>query len=167
MEVALGFLTTGVRSGHRCMYVIEDGGRRRRLQEALLAADVELDSDQIHFHGGLGEPDALRTLLSDFVAEAEESGAFVRWGGEMGWALQEMADDRALMEWESACNVVEDPPVVFLCQYEIGRFPGSTIFNALRTHPLCIVGGAIHRNPFFEDPEAVLQELDARRDRSD
>ncbi len=160
LEVARGFITSGVRAQHRCMYVMEEGDRRRRLLDALRVDGVDPEGDPVHFHAGLGDPDDLRELLREFVEAGDGPDDFVRWGGEMGWSMDRMADDRALLEWETACNVVEDLPVVFLCQYEISRFPGSTIFNALRTHPLCIVGRTIHRNPFFEDPEVVLRELE-------
>ena len=66
------------------------------------------------------------------------------------------------MEWESACNVVEDAPVVFLCQYELSQFQGNVVVDALKTHPLCIMGSTIHRNPYYEDPEAFLDHIRRR-----
>jgi hypothetical protein len=41
------------------------------------------------------------------------------------------------------------------------------VMDILRAHPLTIVGGAIHENPFYIEPEALLRgllrELEARR----
>ena len=33
----------------------------------------------------------------------------------------------------------------------------------MRTHPMLIIGGILHENPFFVPPEEFLQELRTRR----
>ena len=33
----------------------------------------------------------------------------------------------------------------------------------MRTHPMLIIGGILHENPFFVPPEEFLQELHTRR----
>jgi hypothetical protein len=35
--------------------------------------------------------------------------------------------------------------------------------DALRTHPVVIIGGLLHENPFFVPPEQFLLELRERR----
>lgn len=35
--------------------------------------------------------------------------------------------------------------------------------DIMRTHPMVIVGGLLHENPFFVPPDKLLQELRARR----
>ena len=66
------------------------------------------------------------------------------------------------MEWESHCNVIENARAVFLCQYDLATFLGNVVMDALKTHPICIVGNAIHENPFYEEPAVFLKELENR-----
>lgn len=68
------------------------------------------------------------------------------------------------MEWETMCNVIEGPPAVFLCQYDLTQFLGSVVIDALKTHPLCVVSSVIHKNPFYEKPELFLEGLRRRRE---
>jgi hypothetical protein len=35
--------------------------------------------------------------------------------------------------------------------------------DIMRTHPMLIIGGILHENPFFVPPEEFLQELRTRR----
>ena len=34
--------------------------------------------------------------------------------------------------------------------------------DIMRTHPMVIIGGIIHENPFFVPPDAMLKELQER-----
>ena len=46
--------------------------------------------------------------------------------------------------------VIENMNVRSLCQYDLGRHPAPVLHTALRTHPLVIVAGELHKNPFYE-----------------
>ena len=52
---------------------------------------------------------------------------------------------------------------MFLCQYELTAFLGSVVMDALKTHPLCVVSNAIHQNPYYQEPEAFLEQLRRRQ----
>jgi hypothetical protein len=47
--------------------------------------------------------------------------------------------------------------------YQIVRWDGQLLVNALRTHPLVILGGLLHENPFHQPPAELLAELKAGR----
>ena len=49
-----------------------------------------------------------------------------------------------------------------ICAYDLSRFHGDTVIEALRTHPMVIVGGILQETPFYVPPEAFLRELHAR-----
>jgi hypothetical protein len=36
--------------------------------------------------------------------------------------------------------------------------------DALRTHPIVIIGGLVHENPFFVSPDQLLLEIRQRRE---
>jgi hypothetical protein len=38
--------------------------------------------------------------------------------------------------------------------------------DIMRTHPLVIIGGMLHENPFFVPPEQFLMEMQERRPRT-
>jgi hypothetical protein len=52
-----------------------------------------------------------------------------------------------------------------VCAYDLTKFSAGVMMDVLRTHPLVIIGGFLHENPFFVPPDELLGELHAR-DRS-
>jgi hypothetical protein len=42
------------------------------------------------------------------------------------------------------------------CLYDLQRFGAEVLMDALRTHPIAIVDGAIHENPYYIDPGSFL-----------
>ncbi len=101
-------------------------------------------------------------MFSDFVSKAKRAGrGRMRVAGDMTWALGKMGSSEKLLEWEAFYDMYVGPRASFvaLCQYDHSRFGGSTVMNALQTHPLSIVGGIVQENPFYRDPEEVLREL--------
>jgi hypothetical protein len=104
----------------------------------------------------------MQELLCQMLAEVRGEISMLRWGGHMAWSCSAMPASERLMEWESCCNCVGGVPAVFLCHYELGEFRGDVVMDALRTHPICVVGEAVHSNPFYEPPEAFLDGLRQR-----
>ena len=90
--------------------------------------------------------------------------ARTRFLGQMEWALEDLPDVSDLIEFESRVNYVvpkyDDTTVI--CAYDLSKFGATTVINALRTHPLVIVGGLIHENPFYVEPDEFLREAKAR-----
>jgi hypothetical protein len=50
-----------------------------------------------------------------------------------------------------------------ICAYDLTKFGASTVIDALRTHPVVLIGGLLHENPFFVPPDQLLLELRERR----
>jgi hypothetical protein len=68
------------------------------------------------------------------------------------------------MEYETRVNYVipkYEGPVI--CTYDLTRFGASVVMDALRTHPLVIIGGLLQENPFYVSPDQLLLEIRARR----
>ncbi len=108
---------------------------------------------------GYNNTEEMRHLLARSIEEVPKSFSFLRWVGDMTWSCKKMATSETLMQWESACNIVPDAPAVFLCQYELSQFSGDVVIDALKTHPLTIIGSIIHQNPYYEDPEVFLDQI--------
>jgi hypothetical protein len=50
-----------------------------------------------------------------------------------------------------------------ICAYDLSKFPASVVMDALRTHPVVLIGGLLQENPFFVPPEQFLNEIRERR----
>jgi hypothetical protein len=50
-----------------------------------------------------------------------------------------------------------------ICAYDLTKFSASVMMDALRTHPVVIIGGLLHENPFFVHPGQLLAEIRERR----
>jgi hypothetical protein len=100
-------------------------------------------------------------LLQSGPAEGYTQTNFM---GHMEWALTDLPGVGDLMEYETRVNYVIPKyggPVI--CTYDLTKFGASVVMDALRTHPLVIIGGLLQRNPFFVPPDELLPEIRERR----
>ncbi len=165
-EVLVSFLEAGLQGRDKCVCLVGAGPRHEELQERLRAAGIDVEaavaSGQLFVDEGRSDPEELRRVLREALASVPDKFSLLRWAGVMSWALSKMPTTERLMEWETHCNTVENPAAVFLCQYELPTFRGNVVMDALKTHPISVVGSAIHQNPYYQDPEVYLQELQRR-----
>lgn len=161
----VAFLKAGHDAGEKCV-CLSPSDELGDLQEALSTAGIDLEraqaSGQLTFYGGESEPEELAELLRQAMADIPGRFPRLRWAGDMTWAVKKVATTEKLMEWESHCNCVEEPSPLFLCQYDLRLFPGNVVMDAMRTHPVCIVGRNIHQNPLYERPERFMEEVRGR-----
>jgi hypothetical protein len=50
-----------------------------------------------------------------------------------------------------------------VCTYDLTKFGASAAMDALRTHPVVIIGGLVQENPFYVSPDQLLLEIRERR----
>jgi hypothetical protein len=50
-----------------------------------------------------------------------------------------------------------------ICAYDLSKFGASVVIDAMRTHPVVLIGGLLQENPFFVPPDKFLLELRERR----
>jgi len=165
-SVLVSFLKTGLEAREKCVCLISAGRRRQELQEALTAAGIDVESavtsGQLVVDEGKSHPKELQDMLGKVLGEIPGRFPLLRWAGVMSWAFKKIPTTEKLMEWETHCNTVENPPAVFLCQYELPTFLGTVVMDAMKTHPICIISNVIHQNPYYEKPEVYLEELRRR-----
>jgi hypothetical protein len=85
----------------------------------------------------------------------------IRMVADMGWAagLPSVAED--LIEFEARANFLHARHRhVVICAYDVGQFDGAFVVEILRTHPMVLIGGVLHENPFFVAPDELLRERD-------
>ena len=166
LKPLVSFIKTGLEADQKCISLIGDGHDREQLQSALADAGIDIEetsaSGQLVIDGGKSHPRELKQMLAEALSEIPANFSLLRWAGLMSWALKKIPTAERLMEWETYCNTVPDPAAIFLCQYELDSFQGTTVMDALQTHPISIIGGTIHQNPYFVEPEAYLEGLRSR-----
>lgn len=161
----LDFFAAGLDAGDKCAYM--NPGSTEDLVAGLaergMPARDAIESGQLVVSEGLRSADAMQGMLESCLADIPARFGALRWVGEMTWTLDKLPTTEKLMEWETRCNVLPDVPAVFLCQYDLKVFRGDVILEAMKTHPVCIVGNVIHRNPFYLEPADYLEGLANRR----
>jgi hypothetical protein len=50
-----------------------------------------------------------------------------------------------------------------ICTYHLSQFSGDAVVDIMRTHPMVIIGGTLHENPFFTPPAEFVREFRGRR----
>ena len=164
-DILSAYLKAGLDADQTCVS-LHPRPEREDLEKALAAVGIDVRgavaSGRLVLDEGQGDPKNMQAMLEDALAEVEKRSSLLRWAGDMTWSVGKMATTETLMQWETHCNVVEDPRAIFLCQYDLRRFRGDVVMDALRTHPLCVVSNVIHQNPYYEDPETLLKELRER-----
>jgi hypothetical protein len=82
----------------------------------------------------------------------------------MEWALVDLPGVEDLIEFETRVNfVVPKYDDIVICAYDLSKFGASVVMDAMRTHPVVIVGGLLQENPFFVPPDQFLLEIKDRR----
>jgi hypothetical protein len=177
-RVLLPFIKDGFTCGHKAVHVIDP-----QQQQAHLArlAGAGIDTVAAAREGQLELLATTETYLRDNRFDADRMlGVFTalasgnathrfplsRMVCRMDWAAgsRELVDH--VIEFESRVNDVwrhHDDAVI--CTYHLGRFGGDVIVDVMRTHPIVIIGGVLHRNPFYMPPEQFLPEFRERRAR--
>jgi hypothetical protein len=94
------------------------------------------------------------------VSAAEHRGQ----AGHAEWAGENWPGIDDFLEYE--CRLNEIPPRhrdCVVCLYDLSKTRGDLIMDAMRTHPLVVLGGVLQVNPFFVPPDQFLRALRKRR----
>ena len=115
-------------------------------------------------HGEFVPERMLNTLKEYYEQSRKENYANARVSGEMSWALKGIPGSDRLMEYEALVNeVLVTHPVTAICQYDVNKFNGTTIFDVLKVHPMMIVHGQIVQNPYYMKPQDFLKDYKGRQ----
>jgi hypothetical protein len=175
-EVLLPFFGEAITKREKLVNIVNPRLRDdhlRRLRTAGIDVDAcagggqleVLDWNAVYLAGGRFDQHRMLTAVDDVFAAGRTAGyPDMRVTGEMGWALEGRPGSEQLVEYEARVNAVlarNQQPAV--CIYDTAELSGSMMMDILRAHPLTLVGGVIHENPFYIEPELLLRELAERR----
>jgi len=175
-RILLPFIKDGFECGDRAVHVVNPDDRVEHL-ERLSAAGIDTSGGQqrgqldvrtntdTYLKDGRFDQDRMLTVFEELVSGSAAGGFGIsRIVCRMDWAADGREHVENLIEFESRVSDLwrrHDDAVI--CTYHLGRFSGDTVIDIVRTHPLVIIGGVLHQNPFFVPPEQFLPEFRARR----
>lgn len=178
--VITAFLAHALKRREKAVYIVDQHPPSTiagYLWEAGIEAGQYLASEQLtllsvqgtYMHERVFSPEAMLARLRRETEQTVAAGyRGLRVTGEMTWALEGYPGSEQLIEYEAKVNdLFEHLPCIGLCQYDVRRFAPGLLLEAMRTHPLILVGTELHRNPHysphgpFQDAEAAQAQLRA------
>ena len=175
-RVLRSFIKDGFDHGETVFHVVDPKRREEHLTRiAETGIDVEraMESGQLEvrpwqdgpLHGDRFDQETWLKGFEQVLQSGPASGyAQTRFLSQMEWALVDLPGVDDLIEFETRLNyIVPKYDDSVICAYDLSKFPASTVMHALRTHPVVIIGGLIHENPFYVDPEQFLLEIREQR----
>ena len=175
-RVLLPFIKDGFRCGHKAVHVVNPGQHHEHL-DRLVAAGIDTAASQqsgqfelrtsteAYLRDGHFDKDRMLKVFEQLASGNDKAGfPLSRIVCRMDWVVDQGSHVDDVVEFEARVNDVwsrHDDAVI--CTYHLGKFGGDTVIDILRTHPMVLVGGILHQNPFFVPPSQFLRELRARR----
>jgi len=179
-RVLRSFFKDGIDRGEKATHIVEANNRKeylKRLADAGINVKEMMDAGRLevlpwtemyvrdHRFDQEAMLASVETLIQSGLAAGYPRTRLV--GHHMDWLFGDSPAVSNLVEYEARLNNVlskYDDPVI--CNYDLSKFGASIAMDIMRTHPLVIIGGMLHENPFFVPPEQFLIEMQERRPRT-
>ena len=174
-RVLMPFIREGMEQGDRAFHIVNPALRSEHTQHIAEAgidatraeADGQLEVigwDQAPLRGGSFNQSAMLSLLPVLLNDGRTRGfPITRFIADMAWVLNDPGALDRLLEFECRANLaLPKAGDIVICAYELDKFGAAIVIDALRTHPIVLVGGIVQRNPFYVPPEELLKELNER-----
>lgn len=175
-SVLNSFYREGIDAGEKALHIVSADRlepHRRELERAgidVCGCEARgqlqiLTPAETYLAGGTFNPDKMLLTVDEVLAKAKEDGfPRTRIMGNMNWALERVPGSDRLIEYEARVNeVLARTRQPAICVYDARKLTGTMMLDILRSHPLTLVNGAVHENPFFTPPETLLKELRTSR----
>jgi hypothetical protein len=164
------FFIEGMNRGQKALYIV-DPKKRDEHDERLGAHAPSRDLlevttwNETHLKGGTFDPERMMAGLDELLREHAASGKPpMRLVGQMGWVFSEPPGIEKLVAYEATVNeLLNRGKTPTVCVYDVRRLSGSIMMDLLRAHPLTVMNGVLHENPFFTPPDEMLRDLERRR----
>jgi hypothetical protein len=166
------FIKDGFEQGDKAFHLVDPERREehlRRLGETGIDVQDAIGVGQLEvrpwqdgpLRGGRFDQDAWLASFEQVLQSGPAAGyAQTRCLAQMEWALVDLPGVEDLIEFETRVNhVVPKYEDTLICTYDLTKFGASVVIDALRTHPVVIIGGLLQENPFFVPPDQFLLEI--------
>ncbi|MEO8182173.1 MAG: MEDS domain-containing protein [Deltaproteobacteria bacterium] len=164
------FFAEGIKRGEKAVYIVDPERRdehEARLRQAASSDDL-LDVttwNEAHLKGGGFDPDRMMAALDELIRSHAATGKPpMRVAGQMGWIFSNPPGIEQLVAYEATVNeVLNRGRTPTVCVYDVRRLSGSMMMDLLRAHPLTVMNGVLHENPFYTPAKEMLEEIQRRR----
>jgi len=166
------FIRDGIAEGDKAFHIVDPERRAEhlsRLADAGIRVEDAVGSGQLEVHpwqdaylrgDAFDEERWLATFEQVLQSGREEGYPCTRLLAHMEWALEDLPGVENLIQYEAKLNyVIPEYPDTVICTYDLSKFGAQTVMNALRTHPVVIIGGLMHENPFYVAPDEFLRDM--------
>jgi hypothetical protein len=153
-----------------------DAKYRPRHRERLIEGGIDVKSleekgqleilgwDSTYLVDGAFNQEKMLAMIDWVLTDSRKRGfPRTRFYGSMVWAVENQLSLKDFLCFEARVNDViskhEDPVA---CGYDLTRFDGPTIVDAMRTHPTLVIGDVIQQNPFYIQPDEMIAEVRGR-----
>lgn len=164
------FFVEGMAHGEKAVYIVDPV--KRDAHEARLGASAPLPSllevttwNDAHLKGGSFDQDRMMAALEDMIRDHNATGKPpMRLVGQMGWVFSQPPGIEQLIAYEASVNeVLNRGKTPTVCVYDVRRLSGSMMMDLLRAHPLTVMNGVLHENPFYTPADQMLRDIQRRR----
>jgi hypothetical protein len=166
-EVVMPFLAQGLRTGEKCICVLASLGPQEVL--ARLGHHVDLDVSvetgqlelatpaDVYLRTGKFVPDDMLNFWKDAATAAQAADyGFARAVEEMPREL-DTEGRRQFIRYEARLTeFAADLPELLLCLYDLRLSGAEVLMDVLRSHPVTVVDGMLHDNPYYVPPDTLL-----------
>lgn len=174
-ETLLPFVSDGLGRGERAFHVLPTKYRDEHLEQLRKAGidvaevrrtrQLEVATPQETYlrRGRFNKEDMLGCIQEGLKAGTALGFPLTRLIAHAETALEDWSSINDWVEYEARLNDVlpsYDDPVI--CTYDANLLNAPLAIDILRTHPLAVIGGVLHENPFFVRPEEFLREFFGR-----
>lgn len=174
LETAATYIAVGLRTGHRCLYLVDDT-TRDCIERALRTVGVDVDArlecgdlliaeaEEVYLDSGF-DPERMIATLREACTESVTDGYEGLWAaGENTWCFHTDATFDHVVDFEAQFDACcPDLPVTALCQYDLSRFSEQSAAKALWTHEQIIYRDTVCDNPYYVPPEEYRSESESR-----
>jgi hypothetical protein len=174
-RVLLPFIQEGFERGDKAFHVVaprlcEDHVQRLErigidVSSARKQGQLKLcDWEEAYLPDGRFDMHRMLDMWRNELKHAPNEGfPMTRLVAHMEWCLEKRDGVSDLLRYEALFNkYVPNRQHVIICTYALRKYPGDFIVDVMRTHPMIIMGGMLHKNPFFVPPDEFLRELESR-----
>lgn len=170
------FIRDGFADGDKAYHYVDPQRQEEHLgwlAEAGVNVDEAMSTGQLEvrpwedatLRGGHFDVETWLATFEEVLQSGPASGyGQTRFFGHMEWALTGLPGTGDLIEYETRVNyVIPKYEDTVICTYDLTKFGASAVMDALRTHPVVIIGGLLQENPFYVSPDQLLSEIRQRR----
>lgn len=163
------FLCEGLRRREKAVYIVdpmhrdEHESRLRAHTDSCELVDVTTWNDA-HLKGGSFDADRMMASLEEMIRDHATTGQPpMRIVGQMGWVFSAPPGIEQLVAYEATVNeVLNRGRTPTVCVYDVRKLSAALMMDLLRAHPLTVMNGVLHENPFYTPAEQLLVELEHR-----